>query len=45
MNCYTGIGNVTDYATAAEQTAADETRLRQYRGVKARIDFETPAVP
>lgn len=43
MNCYFGIGNVTDYATAAEQTAADETKLRQYRGLKARIDFDAPA--
>ncbi|MFG3343388.1 hypothetical protein [Glycomyces sp. NPDC048151] len=43
MNCYFGIGNIVDYATAAEQTAADETKLRQYRGVRAVIDFDTPA--
>lgn len=39
MNTYFGVGEVKDYATAAEQTAADETKLKQYRGVKATVDF------
>jgi len=39
LNVYFGFGEVKDYATAIEQTAADETKLRQYRGLKATVDF------
>lgn len=39
MNVYFGVGEVVDYATAEEQTAADETKLRQYRGMQATVDF------